>query len=117
MRGEKRGRAASWMALAVALLVVVAWPPERGRSLVVSAINWAVDPWDQLPTLPPQLVRAVAQALDGGVIIRHRLRRVGFLLLARLEQALGAVLVFILGHAHITREDVESSVSSAQRTC
>jgi len=43
------------MALAVALLVVVAWPPERGKSLAVSAINRAVDPWDQLPTLPPQL--------------------------------------------------------------
>ena len=44
-----------WMALIVALLVVAAWPPERGKSLVVSVINWAVDPWDHLPMLPPQL--------------------------------------------------------------
>jgi len=35
--------------------------------------------------LPPQLVGEVARALNGGVILRHRLRCVGFLLLARLE--------------------------------
>jgi hypothetical protein len=39
------------------------------------------------------------------------------LLLARLEKTLGAVLVFMLGHAYITCGAVESSVSNAQRTC
>lgn len=53
--------------------------------------------------LPPQLVGAVAHALNGGVVLRHRLRSVGFLLLSRLEKALGAVLVFMLGHAYITQ--------------
>jgi hypothetical protein len=67
--------------------------------------------------LPPQLVGAVAHALNVGVILRHCLRRVGFLLLARLEKTLGAVLVFMLGHAYITCGAVESSVSNAQRTC
>jgi len=67
--------------------------------------------------LPSQLVRAVAHALNGGVILRHSLRSVGLLLLARLEKTLGAVLVFLLGHAYITCGAVESSVSNVQRTC
>jgi hypothetical protein len=71
--------------------------------------------------LPPQLVRALAHALNGGVILRGCLRSVGFLLLARLEKALGAVLFFVLGHANLTRRAVESSdptpISNAEATC
>lgn len=44
-----------WWLLAVALLIVVAWPPDRGKSLAMKAVNWAVDPWNELPVLPPQL--------------------------------------------------------------
>ncbi|MDH4063458.1 MAG: hypothetical protein OEW19_03595 [Acidobacteriota bacterium] len=52
---QRTAKAGSWMALAVALVVVVAWPPDRGKSLALTLANWAVDPWDRLPTLPPQL--------------------------------------------------------------
>jgi hypothetical protein len=60
-------------------------------------------------TLPPQFVCALANALNGLVILRHGLRSIGFLLLARLEKALGAVLFFMLGHAHLTHQAVGSS--------
>jgi hypothetical protein len=44
-----------WVLLTVALVVVIAWPPRDGRSLVVTFINWVVDPANQLPVLPAQL--------------------------------------------------------------
>ena len=65
--------------------------------------------------LPPQFLRAVAHALNGCVKLCHRLRGVGFLLLARLEKALGAVLCFMLGHANSTRRAVGSSESRHRR--
>ena len=47
---------AQWSIIwAVAVLVLLAWPPEQGRSLVVKALNWAVDPAGTLPALPPPL--------------------------------------------------------------
>ena len=42
-----------WALLVVALLIVAAWPPADDRSLAVKFVNWAVDPADRLPTLPP----------------------------------------------------------------
>jgi len=42
-----------WTLLIVALLIVAAWPPADGRSLAMKFVNWAVDPGNQLPTLPP----------------------------------------------------------------
>jgi hypothetical protein len=42
-----------WALLIVALLIVVAWPPTDDRSLALKFVNWAVDPGDRLPTLPP----------------------------------------------------------------
>ena len=44
-----------WILLGVVLLVIAAWPPDKDRSLAAKFVNWAVDPRDQLPTLPPQL--------------------------------------------------------------
>ncbi len=44
-----------WVLLLTALSIVVAWPPDRGRSLLVKTLNWAVDPMGSLPVLPPQL--------------------------------------------------------------
>ena len=47
---------AQWSVIwTVAVLLILVWPPEAGRSLGVKAINWAVDPGDSLPTLPDQL--------------------------------------------------------------
>jgi hypothetical protein len=60
--------------------------------------------------LPPQLVRAVPQALDVGLILRHGLRSVGFLLLACLEKALGAFVLFMFWHARSTHHAAESSM-------
>lgn len=48
-------RAGSWLLFLTALLIVAAWPPQEGRSLLVKAVNWSVDPGNNLPTLPPQL--------------------------------------------------------------
>jgi len=54
-----------WRALlAAALAIVVLWPPEGGRSLAVTFVNWAVDPVDALPVLPPQLPLGRGDDLD-----------------------------------------------------
>ena len=47
--------AAWWLLFLVVLGVVFVWPPSEGRSLALKLTNWAVDPMDTLPTLPPQL--------------------------------------------------------------
>ncbi len=64
-----------WVLFLTALCIVAAWPPDRGRSLLVKTVNWAVDPMDRLPVLPPQLgfglsddVRAVEER---DAIVRH----------------------------------------------
>jgi hypothetical protein len=44
-----------WALFAVVLFVILAWPPERDRSLLAKFVNWAVDPAGALPLLPPQL--------------------------------------------------------------
>lgn len=67
--------ARGWVLLVTALFIVAAWPPDRGRSLLVKGVNWAVDPMDTLPVLPGQLgfglsddVRAVEER---DAIVRH----------------------------------------------
>lgn len=44
-----------WFLIAVALLIVVVWPPSEDKSLAAKLVNWAVDPGNELPVLPPQL--------------------------------------------------------------
>ena len=39
----------------VAVLTILVWPPEKGRSLLVKGANWAADPAGALPALPPPL--------------------------------------------------------------
>lgn len=67
--------ARGWILFLTALAIVAAWPPDRGRSLLVKTVNWVVDPMDTLPVLPPQLgfglsddVRAVEER---DAIVRH----------------------------------------------
>jgi hypothetical protein len=48
-------RRGAWAVFVTALLIVAAWPPENDRSLLVKLANWAVDPANDLPFLPPQL--------------------------------------------------------------
>jgi hypothetical protein len=50
MRQPKNSR--WWLLVALALFAVFAWPPSGDRSLAVKLVNWAVDPRDELPTLP-----------------------------------------------------------------
>jgi hypothetical protein len=44
-----------WWLVVIALFIVAAWPPDTGKSLAMKVVNWAVDPWNELPVLPPQL--------------------------------------------------------------
>jgi len=39
----------------VSVLLILFWPPEHGRSLVIKTVNWLADPNGELPVLPPQL--------------------------------------------------------------
>lgn len=83
-------RASTWPLFLAALLIVGAWPPANGRSLVMKIVNVAVDPTDSLPVLPPQLgyglsddvraveerdamVRAYDEAYDRDALTRMRL--------------------------------------------
>ena len=53
----------------VALLLILAWPPDRGRSLGVKALNWIVDPAGALPDLPPPLPMELGD--DGDAVTAH----------------------------------------------
>jgi len=53
-----------WMLIAIALAIVVVWPPDQDRSLAVKFVNWAVDPRDELPVLPEQLALGLGDDPD-----------------------------------------------------
>ena len=61
-----------WTLLIVTMLLVAAWPPDDGRSLIVKLLNWAVDPRDSLPTLPGPL--AFGQGDDPVAVDAHDLQ-------------------------------------------
>lgn len=44
-----------WSFLAIALAIVIVWPPQGDKSLALKFVNWVVDPTNQLPVLPAQL--------------------------------------------------------------
>jgi hypothetical protein len=84
-------RARWWLLLLTVVIVIGAWPPAEGPSLMMRTVNWGVDPSGSLPTLPPQLgfglsddpqaveirdelVRRYDQALARGGWTRLRLR-------------------------------------------
>jgi hypothetical protein len=47
---------AQWRVIwVVAVVLILAWPAESGRSLVMKAANWLADPTNSLPALPAQL--------------------------------------------------------------
>jgi hypothetical protein len=39
----------------VAVVLILSWPADSGRSLTVKAANWLADPNNSLPSLPSQL--------------------------------------------------------------
>ena len=55
-----------WTATA---LLVLAWPPDDGRSLLVKAANWAADPAGSLPTFPAPLPIGLDD--DGDAVAAH----------------------------------------------
>jgi hypothetical protein len=47
---------AQWSLIwSTAIVLILAWPPTDGRSLLVKLVNWGVDPTGALPSLPPPL--------------------------------------------------------------
>jgi len=55
--------------VAFAVLLVCVWPPANDRSLVVQLVNWAVDPFDELPVLPPPF--ALGAGDDPDAVAEH----------------------------------------------
>jgi len=53
----------------VAVLLIFAWPPEKGRRLGMKLVNWAVDPSDALRTPPPPLPIGLDD--DGDAVTAH----------------------------------------------
>src|SRR5262245_23830471 len=53
-----------WILTIVALSMVCVWPPTEGKSLAVKFVNWAVDPNNELPTLPEQLALGLGDDPD-----------------------------------------------------
>jgi hypothetical protein len=53
----------------VALLVILFWPPDSGRSLGVKALNWAADPAGSLPPFPAALPMGLDD--DGDAVAAH----------------------------------------------
>jgi hypothetical protein len=53
----------------IALLIVLAWPPDKGRSLGMKVVSWAVDPSGTLPVLPPPLPMGLDD--DGDAVAEH----------------------------------------------
>jgi hypothetical protein len=53
----------------VAIVLIAAWPPEKGRSLGVTTLNWAVDPAGSLPTMPAQLPMSLDD--NGDAVAAH----------------------------------------------
>jgi hypothetical protein len=53
----------------VAILLILAWPPDRGRSLAMKAANWLVDPSNSLPAMPEALPMSLDD--DGDAVAAH----------------------------------------------
>jgi hypothetical protein len=66
---RRPGNVQWWTLALVALLIVFAWPPGDDRSLAMKIVNWAVDPRDELPTLPDPL--ALGSGDDPDAVAAH----------------------------------------------
>ena len=61
---------AQWSIIwSVAVVAILFWPPAEGRSLIVTAVNWAVDPANTLPALPAPLPPGLGD--DGDAVAAH----------------------------------------------
>jgi hypothetical protein len=61
-----------WALVLVSLLIVFLWPPGEDRSLAMKFVNRAVDPGNNLPTLPDQLGFGVGD--DPDAVYQHDLQ-------------------------------------------
>jgi hypothetical protein len=61
----------------VALLVVLAWPPDGGRSLGMKLVNRVVDPTNALPGPPPRLPMGLDD--DGDAVTEHDMLETAYL--------------------------------------
>jgi hypothetical protein len=71
MRISSISRAQRGIVFAIAALLVLCWPPDRGHgtSLLMKAMHWAVDPLDALPQLPPALPPGLGD--NGDAVAEH----------------------------------------------
>jgi hypothetical protein len=61
---------AQWATIwVVAVFLILAWPSGDSKSLGAKVVNWAVDPGDALPTMPPQLPMSLDD--DGDAVAAH----------------------------------------------
>lgn len=58
-----------WIIWIAAAVIVLAWPPETGKSLGLKAAAWLVDPLHALPTEPPELPIWLGD--DGQAVEQH----------------------------------------------
>ena len=56
----------------VALVAVLGWPPDEGRSLGTKFVNWVVDPSGSLPVAPASLPMGLDD--DGDAVTEHDMR-------------------------------------------
>jgi hypothetical protein len=64
-------RAQRVIVVAIAALLVLCWPPDRGHgtSLLIKAMHWAVDPADALPAPPAALPPGLGD--NGDAVAEH----------------------------------------------
>jgi len=62
-------RHASNLLVAFIVLLVCLWPPGTDRSLAARLVNWAVDPRNELPVLPPPF--ALGAGDDPDAVAEH----------------------------------------------
>ena len=58
-----------WMIWVVTVVLILSWPPDKGRSLAVKATNWLADPGNALPVMPDPLPIGLDD--DGDAVTAH----------------------------------------------
>ena len=70
MTGVWQPNTAQWRIIwIVAVVMILAWPPDKGRSLGMKVVNWIVDPANSLRTPPPPLPPGLDD--DGDAVTAH----------------------------------------------
>jgi hypothetical protein len=68
---------AQWAILwTAALVVILVWPPDSGRSLALLATRWLADPSGVLPSMPEPLPMALDD--DGDAVAAHDAQEIAY---------------------------------------